>query len=379
MSLIREKMASKSIRRGKQTERAAGEAFRSSILTGGWTTLRFLIVLVTALGLVVATDLSQSRGSVIRLDPALDEIVSAQADVEQIADGFGIASGPVWIRDKRGGYLLFSDLIANAIDKWTPDGKVSVFLKPSGFTGTDAASVGVGGEPNNGVTKGSIIGSNGLTLDQQGRIVFCAQGDRNIVRLERNGKRTILADRYDGKRFNSPNELVYKSDGSLYFTDPTSGLHLRDNAPKRELLFNGIYLLRRGKVQLLSKDFPLPNGLAFSPDEKYLYVNDTKKKAITRFDVQSDDTISNGQLFVDMNNDKEDSGHGMKVDKKGNVYCAGPGGLWIMSPDGKHLGTILTPERLTEPAFGDADGKTLYMTGITALFRVRLKVEGIHP
>lgn len=337
------------------------------------------VLLVTTLGTNVVTRSSQSQSSVVRLDPKLDEIVPANAEVEKIAEGFGIASGPVWVPDNGGGYLLFSDLIANVIDKWTPDGKVSIFLKQSGFTGTDASSVGVGGEPNNGVTKGAIIGSNGLTLDRQGRIVFCAQGDRAIIRLEKNGGRTVLADRYDGKRFNSPNELVYKSDESLYFTDPTSGLHLRDNAPKRELPFNGIFLLMQGKVQLLSKDFPLPNGLAFSPDEQYLYVNDTKKKMITRFDVQPHDTISNGRLFVDMNNDKEDSGHGMKVDKNGNVYCAGPGGLWIMSPDGKHIGTILTPERLTEPTFGDADGKTLYMTGITSLFRVRLKIEGIRP
>jgi gluconolactonase len=338
-----------------------------------------ILFLVIVLGTGVLTGRSQSQSSIVRLDSTLDKIVSSNAEVEKLADGFGIASGPVWVRNNRGGYLLFSDLISNVIDKWTPDGKVSVFLKASGFTGTDASGVGVGGEPNNGVTKGSIIGSNGLTLDRRGRIVFCAQGDRGIVRLEKNGKRTVLADRYEGKRFNSPNELVYKSDGSLYFTDPTSGLHLRDNAPKRELPFNGIYLLRHGKVQLLSKDFPLPNGLAFSPDERYLYVNDTKKKAITRFDVQPDDTISNGQLFIDMISDKEDSGHGIKVDKNGNVYCAGPGGLWIMSPDGKHLGTILTPERLTEPTFGDADGKTLYMTGITSLFRVRVNVEGIRP
>jgi len=320
---------------------------------------------------------SQTPSPIVRLDPALDKIIAANTEVEKLADGFGIASGPVWVRNDRGGYLLFSDLVANVIDKWTPDGKVSVFLKSSGFTGSDASEVG--GEPNNGVTKGYVIGSNGLTLDRQGRIVLCAQGDRNIVRLEKNGKRTVLADRYDGQRLNSPNELVYKSDGSLYFTDPTSGLRLRDNSRKKELSFNGIYLLRHGKVQLLSKDFPLPNGLAFSPDEKHLYVNDTKKKSITRFDVQPDDTISNGQLFIDMNNEKEDSGHGMKVDKNGNVYCAGPGGLWIMSPDGKHVGTILTPERLTEPTFGDADGKTLYMTGITSLFRIRLKIEGIRP
>jgi gluconolactonase len=335
-------------------------------------------LLVVALDIGVVTGRSQNQSAVVRLDPTLDEIVSANAKVEKIADGLAIGTGPVWVHNGSGGYLLFSDLIANVIDKWTPDGNVSIFLKPSGFTGTDASDVG--GEANNGLTKGPTIGSNGLTMDRQGRIVFCAHGDRDVVRLEKNGKRTILADRYEGKRLNSPNDLVYKSDGSLYFTDPTGGLRLRDKDPKKELAFDGVFLLRHGKLQLLStNDITDPNGLAFSPDEKHLYLNDTRKKIIMRFDVQPDDTIVNGQLFIDMSGDKAVGvPDGMKVDKNGNVYCTGPGGLWIMSPDGKHLGTVLTP-RLTEQTFGDADGKTLYMTGITELFRIRVKVEGIRP
>jgi gluconolactonase len=173
-----------------------------------------------------------------------------------------------------------------------------------------------------------------LTLDRQGRIVFCAHGDRDVVRLEKNGKRTVLADRYEGKRLNSPNDLVYKSDGSLYFTDPTGGLRLRDKDPKRELSFNGVYLLRHGKLQSLStQDITDPNGLAFSSDEKYLYLNDRRKKIIMRFDVQPDDTIANGHLFIDLSVDKAvGEPDGMKVDKRGNVYCTGPGGLWNLHP-----------------------------------------------
>lgn len=338
---------------------------------------KFLLLILT-LGMGAVTGRSQSQSRVVKLDSALDDIVSVDAKVEKIADGLTIGTGPLWVQKGSAGYLLFSDLTANVIDKWTPDGKLSVFLKPSGFTGTDPS--GAGGLPNNGLTKGPTIGSNGLTMDRQGRIVFCSHGDRNVVRLEKNGKRTVLADRYEGKRLNSPNDLVYKSDGALYFTDPTGGLRLRDKDPKRELTFSGVFLLKRGKLQVLStQDITDPNGLAFSPDEKYLYLNDTRKKIIMRFDVQPDDTIANGRLFIDMSADKAVGGpDGMKVDKIGNVYSTGPGGLWIMSPDGKHIGTILTA-RLTEHTFGDADGKTLYMTGITELFRIRVKIEGIRP
>ena len=198
--------------------------------------------------------------------------------------------------------------------------------------------------------------------------------------LKRDGERTVLVDRYEGKRLNSPNDLVYKSDGSLYFTDPTSGLRLKDDDPNRELSFSGLFLLKEGKLHLVYQDFAHPNGLALSPDEKHFYLNDSGKKIIMRFDVQPDDTMANGQLFIDMSGDQAVGGpDGMKVDKNGNVYCTGPGGLWIMSPDGKHLGTVLTPQRLTNLTFGDADGKTLYMTDRTALFRIRLNVEGIRP
>ena len=226
----------------------------------------------------------------------------------------------------------------------------------------------------------TLIGSNGITLDRQGRIVFCQHGDRQISRLEKNGHRTVLASRYEGKRLNSPNDLVFKSDGSLYFTDPTAGLRLQDKDPARELPFAGVYRVSKGKVQLLSKDFTRPNGIAFSPDEKYLYVNDTTKKIIMRFEVQPDGGVANGQVITDMNSDTAPGApDGMKVDQKGNIYCTGPGGFWIMSPEGKHLATVKTKELPANLNWGDADGKTLYLTARTGLYRIRLNIAGVRP
>jgi len=319
---------------------------------------------------------AQGTNEVVRLDPGLDQIISADTKVEKLAGDFGFVEGPVWVR--QGGYLLFSDIPANAITKWTPDGKVSIFLKPSGFTGSDASDVG--SQNNNGQSVVTLIGSNGVTLDRQGRVVFCAHGDRDVVRIEKNGKRTILADRFEGKRLNSPNDLVFKSDGALYFTDPTAGLGKRDDDPKKELPFNGVYLLKDGRLQVLEKTFATPNGIALAPDEKYLYVNDTTRKLIMRYEVRPDDTVANGKVFIDMSADKAAGvPDGMKVDQKGNVYCTGPGGFWIMSPEGKHLGTVRTPELPANLAFGDDDGKTLYLTARTGLYRIRLKIAGTRP
>ncbi len=332
--------------------------------------------LAVALFLAALQVQAQGANEVVRLDPSLDEIISADAKVEKLAGDFGFVEGPVWVR--QGGYLLFSDIPANAINKWTPDGKVSVFLKPSGFTGSDPSDVG--SQNNNGQAVVTLIGSNGVTLDRQGRVVFCAHGDRNVVRIEKDRKRTVLADRFEGKRLNSPNDLVFKSDGALYFTDPTAGLRKRDEDPKKELPFNGVYLLKDGKLQLLEKTFVTPNGIAFAPREKYLYVNDTARKLIMRYEVQPDDTVASGKVFIDMSADKAAGvPDGMKVDQKGNVYCTGPGGFWIISPEGKHLGTVKTPELPANLAWGDSDGKTLYLTARTGLYRIRLKIAGIRP
>ena len=298
--------------------------------------------------------------------PELDQIVPAGAKIEKLGGGFTFTEGPVWTRE---GYLLFSDIPQNVIRKWTPDGKFTVFRKPSGFNGTGAPA-------------GAFIGSNGLTLDKEGRLTICEHGNRRVTRLEKDGKLTVLADKYEGKRLNSPNDAVYKSDGALYFTDPPYGFPTEDKDPRKELKFNGVYRLANGKLQLLYQDLSRPNGIAFSPDEKYLYVgnSDAQKKLWMRFEVKPDGTLGNGKVFHDVTQETaEGVPDGMKVDSKGNVYGSGPGGIWIFSPAGKHLGTIQPPEVPANCGFGDKDGKTLYITARTGLYRVRLNVAGKLP
>ena len=314
-----------------------------------------ILVLLLIAGIIASTRIhAQESSDVVRLDSEADAVVPVGARAQQLAEGYAFLEGPVWVR--KGGYLLFSDIPANVIDKRTSDGKVSVFLKPSGYTGSDPSQAGR--TIDNGKATVNLIGSNAVTVDRQGRIVFCAQGDRSVVRIEKDGKRTILADRFEGKRLNSPNDLIYKSDGALYFTDPPAGLPKGDDDPKKEIPFDGIFLLKDGNLQVLDKTFLRPNGLAFAPGEKIFYVNDSFKKTIMRFDVRPDGTLANAQVFIDMNGDDAPGvPDGMKVDTKGNVYCTGPGGVWIISPKGKHLATIKTPERITNLAFGNADGK----------------------
>ena len=339
--------------------------------------MKRLSILLLLAGLGASCLHGQNWNFVARINPALDEIVPFDSKVEKVAGNFGFLEGPVWVQ--RGGYLLFSDIPANVINKFNPaDGKVSIAFPYSGFTGADSSGVGM--QMDNGSALVILLGSNGIAIDLRGRIVFCTHGDHQIVRIEPDGRRTVLASQFEGKRLNSPNDLVFKSDGSLYFTDPPAGLREGDKDPKKELPFNGVYLFKDGKLRLLIKDMALPNGLAFTPDEKFLYVNDSAKKTITRYEVLPDDSLANGQLFIDMNTDKGPGvPDGMKVDQKGNVYCTGPGGVWIMSPEGRHLGTILTTELPANLAFGDSDHKTLYLTARTGLYRIHLKIPGMSP
>ncbi len=300
---------------------------------------------------------------VARLDPAIDEIVPHDARLEKLADGFGFTEGPVWHPD---GYLLFSDPNSNTIYRWAPESGVSVFRAKSGYTGFD---IGEYGQP----------GSNGLALDPDGRLTICEHGNRRVTRLEKNGSLTVLADRYDGKRLNSPNDLTYRSDGALYFTDPPFGLPKFHDDPRREQPHFGVYCVTNGTVKRVSTDLTGPNGLAFSPDEKYLYVSnwDVQKKVVMRYDVASDGTLSNGRIFVDMSSAPgEEALDGLKVDQRGNIYVSGPGGVWIISPGGKHLGTLKCPELPANFAWGEVDARTLYLTARTGLYRMRLNVTG---
>lgn len=308
----------------------------------------------------------QTVGGVERIDPALDAIIPADAKIEKLAGGFKFTEGPIWVH---AGYLLFSDIPNNVINKWTPDGKVSVFLKQSGYNGPTPPS-------------GELPGSNGLTLDKQGRLLICQHGNRRLVRVEKSGKQTVLADIYEGKRLNSPNDVVVKSDGAIYFTDPPYGLPKEDSDPAKEVSFNGVFRLAEGKLQPVIKDLTRPNGIAFSPDEKFLYisVSDAARKVWMRYHVNPDGTVANGKVFYDVTSNKEDGlPDGMKIDQKGNVYGTGPGGIWIFSPHGKYIGRIKPPEVPANCNWGDSDGKTLYMTARTGLYRIRLKVAGIRP
>ena len=340
----------------------------------------FGILLVLFAALFAGAKLSaQNGGQIIRLDPALDALIPVNARIDIVAGNLGFLEGPVWVHTPAPGFLIFSDIPANTIDKWNPsDGKVSVFLTKSGFAGDNPGDAGYQLNNGNGIV--TLYGSNGITLDKQGRISYCQHGDRGVMRLEKDGKRTVLADHYEGKRLNSPNDLVYKSDGSLYFTDPPYGLRKLADDPKKELPFSGVYRLASGKLQLVNKDFQAPNGLAFSPDEKYLYVDDSASKTYWRFTVQPDGTLANKKLLIDMSSSKEAGvPDGMKIDQKGNIYGAGPGGVWVLTPEGKHLGTIRPPENPANLAWGDADGKTLYFTAVTGLYRLRVNVAGIRP
>ena len=311
--------------------------------------------------------------AVYRLDSRFDAIVPTDVKVEKIAEGLGYVEGPVW--DRRGGFLIFSDLRNNAIYKWDPtDGKVSVLLDRAGFTGTDPE--GIGGEHTVGDEVFHTIGPNGVTLDPQGRVVFCAVGDRQIVRLEKDGRRTVLASHFEGKRLNGTNDIVIKSNGSIYFTDPNSGLRGREKDPKKELPYTGVYLLKGGKLQLLLDNLT-PNGIALDSSEKYLYVNDSPSHTIWRYEIKPDDTIANGEAIVVLNAPRGSGG--TKFDRNGNIYASVAGGVWIFSPDGKHLGSILFPQYISNIGFGDADGKTLYATGRSEVYRIRLQVPGIRP
>ncbi len=313
-----------------------------------------------------------------RLDPAIDTIIPKGAKLQRVAEGFKWVEGPVWVHNS----LYFAEIPSNSIRKWTPSGGVSIFLQPSGYNE---------GEPY----RGPEPGSNGMTLDTLGRLTVAGHAQRNVYRLESldpKGPFTILADSYQGKRLNSPNDLVYKSDGSLYFTDPPYGLTTQhDDDPKKQLKMNGIYRIPHAfehkaeaapandELQLLVSDLPRPNGIAFSPDEKYLYVaNSEPRKFWMRYRVEADGKLTDAKLLYDATADtRPGAPDGMKVDEQGNIYSAGPGGVWIFSPEGKPLGTILISEKTANVAWAGPDRKTLYITASTSIYRIHLNIAGM--
>jgi gluconolactonase len=307
-------------------------------------------------------------GTMERLDPRFDALVPKDARLERLATGFNWSEGPLWVRAGR--HLLFSDVPENIVYRWREGEGVAPHLNPSGYTGK---------EPRPGER-----GSNGLTLDAQGRLVLCQHGDRRVARLEKDLSFTTLADRYEGKRFNSPNDAVFKANGDLYFTDPPYGLPQQASDPARELDFCGVYRVARdgGAVTLLTKELTRPNGLAFSPDEKTLYVavSDPDRPVVMAYEVKAAGTLGAGRVLFDAarlrREGRKGLPDGLKVDKAGNLFATGPGGVLVLAPDGTHLGTILTGEATANCAFGD-DGGTLYVTADMHLCRLRTATRGV--
>jgi gluconolactonase len=312
------------------------------------------LIALGVLSLLVLADADAPRGSVVRLAPEMDALVPAGAKIEKLAGGFGFTEGPVWTRE---GYLLFSDIPNHVVLKWDPRTRqVSDFRRPSGDT-------------------------NGNTLDAQGRLVSCEHSGRRVSRREKDGTFVTIVERHEGKRFNSPNDVVFRSDGTMYVTDPPYGLPKQDDDPGKELKVNGVYRYKQGRLSLVADDLTRPNGLAFSPDEKTLYVanSDFAHKIWMAYPVRTDGSLGTGRVFADVTSNQEDGlPDGMKVDRKGNVYCTAPGGVMVFNPAGKHLGTIKPEEVPANCGWGD-DGKTLYMTARAGLYRVRTSVGGVLP
>jgi sugar lactone lactonase YvrE len=325
-----------------------------------------VLAAVALLGLCAegpARVVAQGNPAIVTLDPAFSRIVPDGAQIEKLAGGFAFTEGPVW--DRAGGFLLFVEWYppsgANRILKWTPDGRVTTFRTPS-------------------------HDSNGLTLDRQGRLIACEQSNRRISRTEKDGTIVSVAERYNGRRLNSPNDVVVKSDGSIYFTDPPYDLFYVDPryglyyTGEQELAFQGVYRVSPdGQLSLLADDFDGPNGLAFSPDEKTLYVDDSPREHIRAFDVRADGTLANGRLFAELKSRGTGVADGMKVDVEGNVYCSGPGAIEVFDRSGKPLGTITLPEPPGNLGWGDADGKGLFVTDRKSLYRIRLNIQGVRP
>jgi gluconolactonase len=297
-------------------------------------------------------------GSIERRDPALDALVAPGAAIEKVAGGFRFTEGPLWRPD---GTLWFSDVQGDVVRSVTPGGTVTVLIENAG---------GASNPPPD-----AFIGSNGMAQAPDGSVWMVQHGARRIVRVGPDRTLTPVVSAFEGQRFNSPNDLVFAKDGALYFTDPPYGLAKQDADPAKELAFNGVYRFANGRVQALVRDLNRPNGLAFSPDYRSLYVNnsDPAKNLVMRYDVAADGTLGAGRVFADLTGKGDGLADGLKVDARGHVYTTGPAGVWVFTPAGKHLGTIKPPEIPANCGWGD-DGKTLYMTAVTSVYRIKTLV-----
>ena len=330
--------------------------------------LAALVLSLTACTPSAHTPPPETLGSIERLDPRLDALVPSGAAMEKLAEGFAWSEGPAWRAE--GAYLLFTDIPNNTIYQWSEAEGLDVFLRPAGYGGAEPP--------------GLELGSNGLAFHPDGPLLMCDHGNRGVFRLnEDNFTKTALVTRYDDRRFNSPNDLVYHSNGDLYFTDPPYGLAGQDDDPTKELPFNGVYRPGTdGTITLLDSTLTRPNGIGFSPDEQTLYVavSDPNAAQWMAYDVQDDGTLANRRVFFDAT-DKVQAGlkglpDGLAVDAQGNIFATGPGGVLVFAPDGTHLGTLQTGEATANCAFGD-DGSTLYITADMYLLRARLTTKGL--
>ena len=327
------------------------------------------LFLCCAVGLLggAAAVFAQTFGMIQRVDARVNQLIPRDAKLEKLAEGFEWTEGPLWVPSEK--CLLFTDIPKNTIYKWKQGEGLSVYLRPAGYVGEDPP--------------GAELGANGLILKSDGQLVMCDHGNRCISQLNtQNFTKKILADRYEGKRLNSPNDGAFKSNGDFYFTDPPYGLAGKNADPKKELAFSGVYRLSKaGQLTLLTKEFTYPNGIAFSPDEKTLYVaqSDPERAIWMAFKVLEDGTIANGMVLFDatpwVKQGKKGLPDGLAVDRAGNLYATGPGGVLVFSPEGKHLGTIDTGEATSNCAFGD-DGSVLYITADMYLCRIALSTKG---
>jgi gluconolactonase len=323
-------------------------------------------------------DEPRTVGSIERLDPGLDALVPPDAKMEIVIDGLKWCEGPVWVATD-GGFVICSDIPPNTLHRWDARSGAAVYLTPSGYTGSAA--------------RGGEAGSNGLTLDRQGRLLLCQHGDRRVARMDApltapEPTFVTLADKYDGKRLNSPNDCIVDSKGVVYFTDPPYGLdgYTDDpgkQIPGKELDYQGVYRISpSGQITLLTKELERPNGLALSPDEKSLFVSNSHppRPIWMVYPVKDDGTLGDGRLFFDSSKlaaeGRKGMPDGMKIDRQGNLFAAGPGGILIFTPEGKHLGTLMTGEPTANCAFGE-DGSTLYVAANHNLLRIRLATKGV--